>query len=235
MQELESSDLVERGVDGTYRLGIATLVLGGAYAASPLVWTSADRVVRQLANETGESAYLGVLTGTTVVIQLGTEGRNAIVTSSIIGQRIPANCTAIGKALLAQLSDDEVSARFAAAPQGLTSRSIVDADQLLAELASIRSKGYATEDGEAHLALAGLAVSADSLVLSERRMVGIGVSMRSEVEAAKRECIRRALVEAKDRLNRNAAILAAFGKDSRPSFKPTPVPTGRLGQDGQRG
>jgi IclR family transcriptional regulator, KDG regulon repressor len=47
-----------------------------------------------------------------VLYLLNQESPTALIGISRAGRRLPANCTALGKALLAQLPDHEVEARF---------------------------------------------------------------------------------------------------------------------------
>jgi DNA-binding IclR family transcriptional regulator len=64
-----------------------------------------------------------------------------------IGMRLPATCTASGKALLATMSDAEVRESFGSALPSLTEHSIISMPELLADLAEARERGYA-EDRE---------------------------------------------------------------------------------------
>jgi DNA-binding IclR family transcriptional regulator len=161
MRELEAADLVEKQSDGRYKLGITALLLGGAYVSNTLFAGSTDRALRRLAEETGESAYLGVLDGAELFVQSGYEGRNGVATASLVGRVIPANCVAMGKVLLARLSERELKKLFRDGLRGVTSQSIVEIEKLREELATVRELGFAREEGETHLGLAGVALPLD--------------------------------------------------------------------------
>jgi len=66
-----------------------------------------------------------------------------------VGGRAHLHSTSVGKAILAQLSDDQVRDIIARAgmPHS-TDRSLDTIDELLADLAVSRERGYAVDDGE---------------------------------------------------------------------------------------
>jgi IclR family acetate operon transcriptional repressor len=60
-----------------------------------------------------------------------------------------AHSTAVGKALLAGLDDEEVRELLAQSGlEAFTDKTITDVDGLLSELTSVREKGYAADRGE---------------------------------------------------------------------------------------
>jgi DNA-binding IclR family transcriptional regulator len=65
-----------------------------------------------------------------------------------IGIRAPLYCTAIGKALLAALSDAEVTRVIALPAQRFTPNTIVDRKMLQEELEKTRRRGFAIDDME---------------------------------------------------------------------------------------
>ena len=67
---------------------------------------------------------------------------------SYVGKQIPLYCTAIGRALLAQKTKDEIRALY---PDGLTAftkNTITDWEELFRELEQTRNRGYALEHEE---------------------------------------------------------------------------------------
>jgi len=78
------------------------------------------------------------------------------LTQSVVARRgvckqLPASATAVGKALLAQLSDGQVRelyARPSSELRALTPASLTTMDALLADLRQARLRGYTIEDGE---------------------------------------------------------------------------------------
>lgn len=68
-----------------------------------------------------------------------------------VGQRRPAHCRALGKALLAHLPAEEVRRRLPDPLPRMTPRTITDIDALLAHLAAVRQQGYAVDREEAEM------------------------------------------------------------------------------------
>jgi IclR family acetate operon transcriptional repressor len=77
-----------------------------------------------------------------------------------VGRRVDVHCTAVGKAILAQLPEEtveQVLARATMKPQ--TERSITTVDAMRTELGVIRDQGYAVDDGEQEIGVRCLAVA----------------------------------------------------------------------------
>jgi DNA-binding IclR family transcriptional regulator len=117
--------------------------------------------LEQLAAALGETAHLAVLEGDTVRYLDAVESPRALRVAARTGTTLAANCTASGKALLAELPDAEVTALFPGqtALTALTGRSITTRPRLLAELRRVRERGCAVnveenEDGVASVAVA---------------------------------------------------------------------------------
>jgi DNA-binding IclR family transcriptional regulator len=109
--------------------------------------------LRAIARRTGLTAHLAVLNGTTVTIIASAGSAQTGRNVSLIGTTFPAHFSAGGKALLAELSADELARRYASEPLRKTAwrrtKLIRESDAavwktLLAELQTIRRVGYAT-------------------------------------------------------------------------------------------
>jgi DNA-binding IclR family transcriptional regulator len=146
---LEEAGLIRR-VDGRYRLGHSVLALGSAYLRSnSLLQDFADTAARLPAGA-HETMLLAQLDGTDVVYIARHDGTQPIRLASDIGQRLPANCTALGKAMLAQLDPAVVAERYRQLSSFpvLSERSKRNVDELLADLKLTRRRGYAIDDEE---------------------------------------------------------------------------------------
>lgn len=158
LRELEARDFVVRDQTGRFRLGIEAFEVATAYLSQ---WGLADVVrltLEQLADATGNTVNLGVLRGSQVLYLMKFQGASAYVTVSRVGGRVPANCVAIGKALLAQLPDNEVRRRFSDPLPRMTDQSVRTVDGLLAELRDVHRQGYAIDREQAAEGRCGLAV-----------------------------------------------------------------------------
>lgn len=113
----------------------------------------------------GETVHLGVRRGRLVHYLDAVESERTVRVVARTGRTLPANCTSIGKALLALLDDDELDDLYEIG--GLlaeTDRSITDLELLRADLARCRAAGYAVNEGESEDDVCSVAVAVhDSL------------------------------------------------------------------------
>jgi IclR family acetate operon transcriptional repressor len=120
-------------------------------------------VLEQLAARFQETAHYAVLDGGSVVYRAKVDPSiGAMKLTSVIGGRNPAHCTAVGKLLLSHtLLDDAAVQDWVETQPPLerrTANTLVDAESLAAELATIRAQGYATEEEENEVGISCLAL-----------------------------------------------------------------------------
>jgi DNA-binding IclR family transcriptional regulator len=105
--------------------------------------------LEKLQGITGETVHLGILDNNSVVYISKIDSSNPIILYSQIGKRIPLYCSAMGKAILADVSDDEINAYL---NENLlikkTKNTISTRDDFFMEISKIRKLGYAYDDGE---------------------------------------------------------------------------------------
>jgi DNA-binding IclR family transcriptional regulator len=151
---LEQEGYVEQSPSSDrYRLGVACLELGRAFARNRNLLVQARSVLRHLAHETGESAHIGVLRDFEVVLLDGEQPDRLVVTGFRVGRRLPAHCTALGKVLLgcAEPQWREAYDRAVVAEGHLTAwtpATLVDRDKLFEHLRAVGAQGYAVDIGE---------------------------------------------------------------------------------------
>lgn len=154
----------------SYKLGIRVLELGHAYKGQNGVAQVAQRFLEAIVAAVNETAHLAELSGTENVYLAKVDSQHALRMQSDIGMRRSAHSTGVGKALLAQLNDTEVASRYGGgALPVLTPNTISHVDQLRAELAAIRKRGFAFDNEEGTPGIFCLAVpvhSANSSVLA---------------------------------------------------------------------
>lgn len=156
---LEASGLIHRDELG-YSLGRRLVELGGSYLARMDVVKEFYRLAEASPTFVHETMRLSALAGTDTLGLARYEGRPALRLTSGIGDRFPASASAQGKALLARLDDSEVRRLYAGLrlPR-ITASTVVDLDDLIAQLAAIRERGYAMDDQEAAENVVGYAVA----------------------------------------------------------------------------
>lgn len=149
---LTAEGMLARDADtGRYRLGLALFALGASAVATVQLSSITGPYLGQLAHRTGETVQLGVLDGLDVFYIHQIESRPALNISARIGGRLPAYCTATGKALLAYQPPGVVESVLASELPRLTPFTITDPDALRDQLEQVRRRGYATCDQEPDL------------------------------------------------------------------------------------
>ncbi len=142
-----------------YSLGLRSLQLAGAYQQNDNSIRSSRARMQQLSNTTGETVQLARLDGGDVVYLAQMPSVHPISLVSAVGQRLPAHATALGKAILATLTDEEVLDRCAEPLVRLTANTHATPDSLLADLRKIRTRGYAIDAEESSPGLLCFAVA----------------------------------------------------------------------------
>ncbi len=151
LEPLLEAGLVERDEDSRYRLGVATVTLGGAYLAGLDLRRQALPILKRLARETGETVHLLVYNDGDVTYIDKIAGPSSIQMASRVGDRMPAYSTASGKVFLAHLPRAHYDAAVAAGMPARTVNTITSPEALLAELSTILEQGYAVDDIENEL------------------------------------------------------------------------------------
>ena len=137
----------------------------------------ASPILRALQERTGESVHLSIFDDGDAVYIDRIESQQAVRAYIRIGDRVPAYCTATGRAMLACLGPAEI----AAATRDMrkhTEITVATPEALHAALAEVRDKGYALTRGEWRPGVVGVAAP----IRSQSGMVvaGVGVAGPSE-------------------------------------------------------
>ncbi len=141
--------LATRFENGTYHLGARVLDLAQAFLARTDLTAEFTEILAATNPLPEESIVLSVLDGPDIVYVACRTGTRLFGFNLRIGMRLPANCTASGKAQLASLDEKQLAALASAGSLvGLTERSITDPAALLKELAQVRRRGYAVDTEE---------------------------------------------------------------------------------------
>lgn len=139
---------------GGYSLGSRALGLGTGSASHTELREAAAEDLRELHLQTGLVVHLAVLDGADVRYLDKVGGRYAAKVPTRVGDRRPAHCTALGKAMLATLAAEDVDHLLGAPLRRLTPHSIGDLGLLHQELTRVRArKGAALDRGECHAEL----------------------------------------------------------------------------------
>ncbi|WP_433615808.1 IclR family transcriptional regulator [Dactylosporangium sp. CA-139114] len=131
-----------------FRLGLRALQVGAAYLDADDTVGLLAGILDDLAARFGETTHLGRLDGADITYVAKRESTHPLRLYSAIGRRLPAHATALGKALLAARTPEEVDALLPDPLPALTPHTVTDRAALRAELASIRALGYAVDREE---------------------------------------------------------------------------------------
>jgi len=147
---LTQTKMLTRNSEGLYGLGPKTLILGHGYMESvdPIRRFNAEAErIDELARET---LVLAVLDGTDVIYMATRRGNQRMGFDYEVGLRLPAHCTASGKAYLSLLPKEQITEIFGDGPlEPLTPNSIKSVSRLVDELGVSRERGYTVDDEEA--------------------------------------------------------------------------------------
>ena len=145
---LEARRYAERiPTSGDYRLGSAFLPMQ-AHQLDTLV-RRAHPYLEELCDRFEETIALGVLEGHQVMFLDLVESPRAVRVAAHRGDRYPLHSSAVGKAIAATLPEHRVRSVLAAeGMERLTDNTITEPEPYLAELARVRTLGYALDDGE---------------------------------------------------------------------------------------
>lgn len=136
-----------------------SLLLARPYLVSRPVPQLAQPILDALAERTRQSASLGTLLDGEVLIIARSTGRRTLSTGLGIGSRLPAYCSAIGRALLSQCSADEVDDCLAhAVYEAWTPKTVSTAEAALQAVQRCMDRGWADCDEEVELGVRSMAV-----------------------------------------------------------------------------
>ncbi|GIE97606.1 IclR family transcriptional regulator [Paractinoplanes rishiriensis] len=157
-----SKSTVHRILQALVLWGFARPDGSGSYEPGPRILTLAGRVMhrfdparqasaalRALRETTGYTTHFAIRSVDEAVYVDKQEGRRPFQMPSRIGMSVRLHTTAIGKAVLAELPDEEVLA--ICRRTGLSARtpnSLISEEDLLTHLARVRAVGYAVDDEE---------------------------------------------------------------------------------------
>ena len=188
LSTLVSAGYLERLPNGKYRLGIRVVNLANARLESSDLPAEFYAIWGQHPEYRREAAILAVLEEADVIYIACRNSPRPLGVTFRLGMRLPACCTATGKALLSTLSNDEIRELYKKHELvRLTQTSVPSVDKLLKQLDQIRKQGFSVDDGETreHMWSAGAPIRAWE---GQRAEAAAAISfLRSDMTAKKAE------------------------------------------------
>lgn len=134
------------------QLGVRVFQLGSVYGDGLDLAREGQEVAREVASLCDETVNVATLDGTDVIYIATVPSTHAVRMVATVGRRLPAHCTALGKVLLADLSEEALVARYPSGEQlpALTPHTVTSMAGLRRGLAQVRTEGVARENREAN-------------------------------------------------------------------------------------
>jgi DNA-binding IclR family transcriptional regulator len=147
---LEQHRLVDKNpANGRYRLGLRLFEFGSKAIAAVDLRGRARPYLDRLQRQFGETVFFCILDDGQVFYVEKVESQQSVRTACTVGSRAPAYCTAVGKAMLAELPETEVNEVIRRwGLKAVTANTITTAAALKAELRAVSSRGYAIDNEE---------------------------------------------------------------------------------------
>ncbi|OJU31406.1 MAG: IclR family transcriptional regulator [Alphaproteobacteria bacterium 64-6] len=150
LNTLASQGYVEQDADTRrYQIGYAVLGLAQHVFQRGRLLSLTEAELQTMASESGFNGFLGVRRGATGVYVLGVQSDSPVVIRAQPGEVMPLHSTALGKALLFNLSDEAVANLLGEGPfESRTSRTLTNLQGLIEQLHLAHSLGYTTAISE---------------------------------------------------------------------------------------
>lgn len=159
LMTMETQGLLERDPDTRlYKIGRLLLAVSSHYLSTPLV-DAASPYMALLSQQTQCTGYISMLEGREIMVMRMFPGRTYLQVVTPAGSLLPAAESAIGRAILARYSDEEVVERYREGYQVNSPNSPQTLEDLLTYLAAIRKAGWAYANNETLQGISTLATS----------------------------------------------------------------------------
>lgn len=182
-----------------WSIGLESFTVGSSYLRRTSLVNAAHKMMRQLMNETGETANLAITAEGDVIFVAQVETHNPIRAFHRPGSKGHVHTSGIGKALLAELPRSEVE--LILQKKGLpefTANTLTDPTLLFADLDTSYARGWAFDDEERYLgmrcvaaaihdaagdAVAGISVSGPTIRFPDDSVAQLGPKVRNAADA----------------------------------------------------
>lgn len=132
-----------------YSLTLKLFELGNKKIENTDLLTVSKPYLKELMEKTNEVVHLVVREGIDIVYVDKVEPRKSITMYTRIGMRKPLYCTAVGKAMLAEMSESQMQEIWNKSDiKKLTENTIIDFNKLKENLKEVRNDGVAIDDQE---------------------------------------------------------------------------------------
>jgi len=143
LRELRWVESDESG--SAFGVGPHALISGTAYLDRDPALPHAVEALEDLRAEIGYTVHYARRDEAHVLYLASRESRDTVRLASRVGRRLPAHITALGQALLAELTKQEVEKVLPSTLEAFTKNSLTSKEDLHSELGAVRDRGWAIE------------------------------------------------------------------------------------------
>lgn len=187
---------------GLYRLGFQLVELASLVLMDMDLPRWAGPYLQRLADDCGETVDLAALDGDHVIYLQVVDSPQRLKIAAAVGQRLPAFCTATGKAFLAFLPADQVNKILALGQPRYTDGTLTTPADLQRDLAATRERGFAMSEQEfesdinavaapirdaSGYPIGAIAIVGPAFRLPRERMLSLGRQVLAATEAISHE------------------------------------------------
>lgn len=148
---------LERGEDGSYRIGLRLWEVGQLGSLHTRLRAVAMPYLQALYESTLENVHLAVLDESDVLLVERLSGHRSVPIFTRSGQRMAAHASGVGQALLAYEPEEVLRELFSRPLERITPYTQVEPGRLRRTLALVRERGYAVTREEIKLGRASIA------------------------------------------------------------------------------
>jgi DNA-binding IclR family transcriptional regulator len=169
--------LCEQTPDGAYRLGLALFELGTRVEADLDIRTRSLPALKRLSEASHLTAFICVQRDERVIAIERVDGRYAFSLALTVGGSLPLHAGAAPRALLAYTPEEEALRLLEQhQPERLTERTLVDPEQILADMRASRKRGYAISDEDVTPGVAALGMPVFGHLFPDRPVAAISIA-----------------------------------------------------------
>ena len=147
---LETKGYIEQNkATENYRLGVKSLELGQAFIKQLGFVRPLKPFLEEIVEKCNETAYIGTIRQSSVVYLDVEEANQTVKVANQVGWRLPIHCTAIGKAQIAYVSEEELEKLgILDHMERFTPNTIVNKAEFIKHIKEVAKRGYAIDNEE---------------------------------------------------------------------------------------
>jgi IclR family KDG regulon transcriptional repressor len=206
---LEAKGYIEQNkATENYRLGLKSLELGQTFIKQLGLVRQAKPFLREIVKQCNEMACIGTIRQGSAIYLDVEEPNQMVKVADRVGWRLPIHCTAIGKAQIAFVSEEELEKLGVLDNMDkFTENTIVDKVEFIKHIKEVAKQGYAVDNEEHNLGVRCVGVPLKDYT---GRVVG-GISVSGPSFRMTDEVLKRKIIPVVKQAGRNVSKRLGFG------------------------